>query len=626
MRTSKTLIPSKLPNDFTPNQETMRQRILKHLERQRYNNLSVKQFEITLVITDQSLDEALRVFKANIAILPNFMKISIPFTVDRNIFKIPESQYSDFLEFNCYANTKIQIGSFKFSKTESKIWFECTAHYTSFSDSYLDSLISEYLETSLIIYKSFVCGLYQIKSGSTELQEIVSICIDRTHGRVHITQESEESPSIDEDNSSSNTEDLNNNNLDEHLQQVFNSDPYVTYTLRLWNAPESLIPMPTIIDLIRPYNRDLLGKILETLRELFRHRIKFHKFAVNKVMVKITNNEIEYFLLKNTQKLHFVAAPQIEDCETYIYELLKEINKDLASNRDATSDSVMENYSRFIIQSNKFQFVNIVANEHIIGQGGFGIVYRNVLANIPVAIKLPRNSDNSQKTMQKLLDEFLIIMELNHENIIKTYGFVKINETYGIILEQCMGGSLHTFGRTQTNLTIKLKLEIMIKVAKAIEYMHMKNICHFDIKPQNILLGSNQEPKLTDLGLSRNILEQSNSKPGFTLIYCPPEQIKGRRPDKKSDVWSFGMTLYNFLLQIVPYDYLTEQYKRKLDKNEFYHEIHDLERKPRMTTKFEVEHPTLVKIMNDMWKIDPDKRATSKQVRMALSEYLRTLL
>ena len=482
-------------------------------------------------------------------------------------------------------------------------------------------LITEYLVTAMAMYKSFGHGLIAITSGRTDLQGIMDVCIGRTGGRVELPQESEESSSFNEDNSS-NTEDLNNSRMDAGLQDVFNSDPFVASTIRLWNAPENLENLPTIIDLIRPYNPTTLHLILQKLRDLYMHRIKFYKFAVNKVTAKIRNGEIDYFSLKNTQKLLFVAAPQTEDCETYIYQIIVDINKDLAANLQSDSDSVIEKYTNYIIDAKKFQFINIVANEHIIGQGGFGIVYRNVLANIPVAIKIPKNLSNSAKQIQKLVDEFQIIKELNHENIIKTYGFVKINETYGIILEQCMGGSLNNIARTQPNLSFKQKLEMMIKVIKAIEYMHMKNICHFDIKPHNILLDSNQEPKLTDLGLSRNILEQKNSKPGFTLIYCSPEQIKGRRPDKKSDVWSFGMTIYNFLLQITPYDYLSNNGKKKLEKNDFYHDIYDQERKPRITTKFEVEHPNLVRIMEDMWKIDPDKRATSKQVRQALVEYL----
>ena len=278
----------------------------------------------------------------------------------------------------------------------------------------------------------------------------------------------------------------------------------------------------------------------------------------------------------------------------------------------------MENFKTDIIDPSQFTFPNIKANEYIIGQGGFGIIYKNVLIDIPVAIKFPKNQNLLRKQFEKFLEEYKIIKELNHENIIKAYGFVKNGDSYGIILEQCLGGSLNVLNRSNPNLSIDQKLQLMIKVIKALEYMHMKNICHFDIKPHNILLDINLEPKLTDLGLSRNITERVDPIAGFTLIYCSPEQIKGKNADKKSDVWSFGMTLYCFLTQITPYDYLSNNGRKKLDKNEFYYEIYHQKRIPKIPEKFQAEYPGIVKILLDTWNIDPDRRASSKQVRQAL--------
>ena len=136
-----------------------------------------------------------------------------------------------------------------------------------------------------------------------------------------------------------------------------------------------------------------------------------------------------------------------------------------------------------------------------------------------------------------------------------------------------------------------------------------------------ILFDSNLEPKLTDLGLSRKITEKSWSKPGFTLIYCSPEQIKGHNPDKKSDVWSFGMTIYSFLTHLSPYDYLTNNGKKKLDKNEYYNEIYYNKRIPKIPDNFKIQYPGIFKLMEDMWKTDPEQRPNIKQVRQSLVNF-----
>jgi serine/threonine protein kinase len=92
-----------------------------------------------------------------------------------------------------------------------------------------------------------------------------------------------------------------------------------------------------------------------------------------------------------------------------------------------------------------------------------------------------------------------------------------------------------------------------------------------------------------------------------------------------SDVWSYGMTLYNFVTQIPPFDYLTRNTKKKLDKMEFYNELVNNMRKPKIVDKFEIEHPKLVKLMRSMWEIEPEKRPTCKDIRRKLGKIYNKL-
>lgn len=611
---------------ITAKQSIMLETTKRKLEVLGFTKFNVKLTKIMFSVTNQGLstEEMWRAFPVIFDISEETLKVSIIFSMNGKTHYFSENLLKFLLDFLTRINYKIPVGSFKYNYIKKSVIFECKAFYNVLPVECFELLVTEYLRTAMAIYKSFGHGLVLIASGRTDIREIVGICIGRTDGMIKVSVESEESSSSSEENSS-NTEDLDKNKMNPVLMEIFSTDIYVANTIRLWNYPEHDDSIKTVIELFKEKGMEIIHKIIVKLQELFQHHIEFYQFGIEKVNVKMAFGEIECFWLKNPQKLIFVDRPTEEDCWDYIYQKVLEINKDTIAFLRGSHTFIMEKYQDYIVDSSKFQFSNINSSIHIIGQGGFGIVYKNVLANNQVAIKIPKKLNSSSKELLKLIDEFQIIKDLNHENIIKTYGFVKIKDSYGIILEQCQNGSLNNISRTHPYLTIKQKLEIMVKVAKAIEYMHLKNICHFDIKPHNILLDSNFEPKITDLGLSRNINNKVNTKLGFTLIYCSPEQIKGRRYDKKSDVWSFGMTLYNFLTYISPFDYITNNGKKKLDKNEFYHEIYNEERKPRIPVKFQLEHQKIVKILNDMWRIDSEKRSSSKQVRQALSKYLLSM-
>ena len=193
-----------------------------------------------------------------------------------------------------------------------------------------------------------------------------------------------------------------------------------------------------------------------------------------------------------------------------------------------------EVFKKDFIESQKFENKDLTDHTNLIGKGGFGTIFMNKLENNLVAIKFS-NKNFSSKQKKIFFKEFEIQSHLSHENIVKTYGFTKYNENIGIVFEYCCNGSLREYLKTNS-LPFDAKLNILLQVSKAIEYLHIENICHNDIKPHNILLNAELVPKLADFGLSRYFKSGKSKTSGFTLNYSSPEHLNKNYLTKKSDV------------------------------------------------------------------------------------------
>ncbi len=194
-----------------------------------------------------------------------------------------------------------------------------------------------------------------------------------------------------------------------------------------------------------------------------------------------------------------------------------------------------------------------------IASGGQGKVYRafdNVLERM-VAVKLIRKElENEPGALEGFYREARACASLNHTNIIHIYSFDEYDGQRYLVMELADRGSLDTKIEKQQRLSELEVLDIGIKISQALNMALRHNLLHRDIKPGNILFDSDNEPKLIDFGLARNVDAEAESTTVTegTPYYVAPEKIKRERETFLSDMYSLGCTLYHALTGHVPFE------------------------------------------------------------------------
>ncbi len=191
----------------------------------------------------------------------------------------------------------------------------------------------------------------------------------------------------------------------------------------------------------------------------------------------------------------------------------------------------------------------------LIGEGGMGKVYKAYDKTLgrTVALKILKKQE-SPKLQEAFLREAKILSKLCHPNIVTLYEYGKSQKETFFVMEYLEGNSLDKL--CQKRMPVIEILEIVLKIAHALEYAHSQGIVHSDIKPSNFFL-CQKEPKILDFGLASQesqSISQENKAAG-TLLYMSPERIQGKQSgiDKRSDVYSLGCVLYELLTGRPPF-------------------------------------------------------------------------
>ena len=201
-----------------------------------------------------------------------------------------------------------------------------------------------------------------------------------------------------------------------------------------------------------------------------------------------------------------------------------------------------------------------------IGKGGMGEVYRARDGKLgrEVAIKvLPDEFSQDKERLARFKREAKVLASLNHPNIAAIYGLEQAGSTHYLVLELVEGETLAE-RLARGPIPLDEAREIAVKIADALEEAHEHGIVHRDLKPANIKLTPDDNVKVLDFGLAKAFAEDtrapdSSASPTITrdgtrvgvilgtAAYMSPEQAKGKRVDKRTDIFAFGAVLYEML-------------------------------------------------------------------------------
>ncbi|WP_372365990.1 serine/threonine-protein kinase [Candidatus Uabimicrobium sp. HlEnr_7] len=216
----------------------------------------------------------------------------------------------------------------------------------------------------------------------------------------------------------------------------------------------------------------------------------------------------------------------------------------------------------------------------LLGIGGMGEVYKvydfhneNKIVALKITPGTAKIDDTNARRFQR---EIALMSKLSHSNIMAIYESGKVGNRLYYTMEFIQGKVFH--GNIWQNLTIEEGLHIFIKIIEAIHVAHQANIVHRDLKPHNILLTVKKDfqknnqfankieylrPVIVDFGIAKTVESQSGiTKAGTilgTLKYASPEQVVSQKVDHRSDVFSIGVMLYEFLTGTLPFARDTHQ-------------------------------------------------------------------
>ncbi|XP_065061772.1 focal adhesion kinase 1-like isoform X1 [Rhopilema esculentum] len=292
------------------------------------------------------------------------------------------------------------------------------------------------------------------------------------------------------------------------------------------------------------------------------------------------------------------------------------------SNDYSEIDCLDEDYAE-VMASNDYEIPQDKLNFcEIIGQGQFGDVYRGTYdckdgTNMEVAIKsckVTSEVEDKGRT-DKFLEEAFIMKQFEHPHVVKLIGVVSSDPVY-IIMELAPFGELRSYLQNQ-QLRIELDtlLLFIFQLSTALSYLESKNFVHRDVAARNVLVVSQNIVKLGDFGLSRWMAEQSYykaSKGKLPIKWMAPESINFRRFSTLSDVWMFGVCMWEILMYgVKPFQGVANE--KVIGK------IENGERLPLPPNC----PPTLYHVMMECWSYEPSKRPRFQKLKTRLSNLMK---
>jgi len=204
----------------------------------------------------------------------------------------------------------------------------------------------------------------------------------------------------------------------------------------------------------------------------------------------------------------------------------------------------------------------------VLGQGAMGLVYdgHDPKLNRRVAIKTILTGKLSPEAAKmakvRFQREVRAVARLNHGNVVQVYDFGQEGELAYIVMEFIKGKELKDYFDRNERLDLATIYRLMTELLAALDFAHEANIIHRDVKPANVMIDANGHAKLTDFGVARFTEPEGGDQMERTRVgtiigtpsYMSPEQIQGQPLDRRTDVFSAGVILYQLLTFKKPFE------------------------------------------------------------------------
>lgn len=314
----------------------------------------------------------------------------------------------------------------------------------------------------------------------------------------------------------------------------------------------------------------------------------------------------KHFLIQNTDNLYRLDGQGFHSIPLLIHHLL-------SSQQHVTKRGGVVLMKPVVRDKWVLEHDDVILGQ-LIGRGNFGEVYSGCLRsdNADVAVKTCKEN-LAPEHKSKFLMEARILKQYDHPNIVKLIGVCTQKQPIYIVMELIQGGDFLSFLRHEShNMNPKMLVKMTENVAAGMEYLESKKCIHRDLAARNCLVAEHNVVKISDFGMSRQQDDGVYSAEGglrqIPVKWTAPEALNYGRYTTESDVWSFGVLLWEaFSMGMTPYTTMTNQQTRD-----------EVERGYRMPAprSCPVE---ISRLMSSCWQYDAKNRPAFKKLHAELT-------
>lgn len=259
--------------------------------------------------------------------------------------------------------------------------------------------------------------------------------------------------------------------------------------------------------------------------------------------------------------------------------------------------------------------------QEVIGVGGMAVVYKayDNIDDRTVAVKILKDEYlANEEFRRRFKNESKAIAVLSHPNIVKVFNVSYGDRLQYIVMEHVEGITLKEYIEQQGKLGIKETVHFTIQILRALQHAHDKGVVHRDIKPQNIMLLSNGNIKVTDFGIARFSYSDTKTMTDSAIgsvHYISPEQARGDTTDDRADIYSVGVVMYEMLTGQLPFQ----------SDNSVSVALMQLQTDPKLPRELNSSIPVGLEqiVMHAMQKNNKDRYQSAAEMLLDIEEFKR---